>query len=163
MMKYKHVEDIIDSKPFPELNERELAEIGAHCAACAGCAAAFDAARVASVLMAAAADEGPSPSPYFNRTVMEQWRRRTAVRSSVEFLGRWWAAYNPMVASLVAVVLFLTGLAAFAPSREASPVVTNHSNLYPAEAVLIDHRPSRELNEEQVFQVIYTTRYEGRK
>ena len=163
-MKNRHIEDIIDSKSFTDLGESELRLIEAHRISCERCAAAFDAARVAATLMKASPTSSDAgPPPHFNRAVMTEWRRRSSVKSSVEFFGRWWAAYNPMVAVMVAVVLFLGGLAALAPSRDADPGIVNHSNLYPAEAVLIDQRPSRELNREQVFQVIYTTRYERKR
>ena len=164
-MKCEKILEIIDGKHFFELDSSEHGIIQEHCRRCDGCRHSFDAARVAALMLEARASKGveTQPSPFFNSVVMNAIRAQASRRTGGEAFRRWWQASYSLVSVMVLLVLFLIAGAALAPAEETEASVATPSTLYPTETVLIDHRPSRDLNKEQVFQVIYNTRYEAKK
>lgn len=164
-MKCGKILEIIDGKDFFELDETERRTVDAHCEACVGCRRAAAAARIASTMLSArvAESEKLAPPPFFEAVVMSAVRTAQNSRLNGSAFKRWWQASYSLVSVMVVLVLALIGGAILAPKDEPEASVSTPSNLYPTETVLIDHRPSRDLNKEQVFQVIYNTRYEARK
>lgn len=164
-MKSGHIIGILDSDRASELSLEEVGAMESHCHDCEPCRSALQAHRVSSLLLESTRESvrDLSPSPDFRASVMRAVRAKAASEGPVGSILRWWQASMPIMSAMVIVVLVLGALAAFAPESEQDPAAANHSNLYPTETVLIDSRSSSDLNKEQVFQVIYTTRFEGKK
>lgn len=164
-MKCEQILEIIDEQDFFELEDSARARLEEHCRSCDTCSRAAAAARVTSAMLVARAESAKTfdPSPFFGTKVMAAIRSKASRRVAGEAFIRWWQASYSTVSVMVVLVLFLVVGAALAPRKDEEAGAATPSNLYPTETVLIDHRPSRELNKEQVFQVIYNTRYEARK
>jgi predicted anti-sigma-YlaC factor YlaD len=165
-MKDDHILDILDGKRFVELNAGELALINSHSAECAPCREAFTAARISFVLLKARAEaEAAKPSPFFHARVMNAIQRESQnLRKPIAALRRWWQASYALVCFMVITVAGLVALTLLAPTSNADDAQAGvTSNLYPTDAVILNQKPSRDLTDEQVFQVIYNTKYESDK
>ena len=166
-MKSKHILDILDNSQFADLGPEELALIETHSADCAECRLAYASARVSSTMFSARAVENArlEPTPFFQAKVMNAIREKGSIRKQAAAFRRWWQASYAMVSGMLVIVFVLMGLVIFAPNSgettETQAVVP--SNLFPTDAVILNQRNSRDLTTEQVFQVIYTSRYESSK
>lgn len=162
-MKNKHITHILDQKAFAELNEAERKTISIHIAEsdCADCRKAFAAARVSADLIKCADAVEITPSPFFQAKVMNAWRERQQLtRRPVEAFRRWWQASAVPVFMMLAVMAVLVSLTILAPQSSANDMTaeTSSFNLYTTESVILNQKPSGDLTNEQVFQVIYSAR-----
>lgn len=164
-MKCGQILEILDSRDFFELDGSDRQAVEAHCETCGSCMRAAGAARAASSMLRLRAEGAAEmvPSAFFGSVVMNAVRAAQRSRFNGGAFKRWWQASYSLVSVMVVLVLALIAGAMLAPTEESEAVVATPSNLYPTETVLIDHRPSRDLDKEQIFQVIYNTRYEAKK
>lgn len=162
-MKDRHILEILDRQRFTDLSADETALINSHVGECAACKSAFEAARISSVLLNARAEsEAIEPSPFFQTKVLNALQRESQnLRKPIAAFRRWWQASYAMVSLMILTVVGLIALTAFAPSSNAEDTAGMPSNLYPTDAVILNQKASRDLTDEQVFQVIYNTRYDS--
>lgn len=159
-MKCSRILETLDSKGFRGLDDAELRTVEDHSASCAPCGNALAAAAAAAAMLESrAAVEAPAgPPPHFRVAVMDALRaRRRTGGPSAEAFRNWWQASYSFVAAMVVVVLVLGTVAILSPREESEALHSAPAGLYSAETVLIDHRPPKDLNREQVFQVIYSS------
>jgi anti-sigma factor RsiW len=155
-MKNEHILDILDEKAFADLNAAELRAIESHAAACDSCANAFAAARISSVLLRAEAVEEFAPTPFFQTRVMANLRERQAKMNPFSALAKLWQASAAMVVLMMAVVIGLIALTAFAPSTVSAGA--SNFDAYSTDMVIMNERVTqREPTNEQIFQMIYGT------
>ena len=166
-MKSKHITKILDKATFAELSEADKTVIAAHTAGCADCGRAFEAARLSEVLLKVEADaEVPAPSAFFHAKVMNAWRERQLPRRPVEAFRRWWQASAAPVFMMLVMLGALISLTLLAPQSSADDSAAadiSDFRLYTTENVVLNQKPSRDLTNEQVFQVIYSPRSDLRK
>ena len=157
-MKSRHITKILDRTPFAELSESDLATISTHNADCQSCAQAVKAAHISSAVLKVLASAAASfePSPYFQAKVLNALRERQNLRSPMAAFRRWWQASATMVMVMVMTVVGLGALNAFAPpDAEQTQAEVSNFNLYSTDAVILNQNPTRDLTNEQVFEVIY--------
>jgi predicted anti-sigma-YlaC factor YlaD len=166
-MKYTHITEILDGKRFAELDADDAALIDSHIAGCPDCREAFHAARISSVLLEARALEirDVEPPPFFQAKVLNALRRENQnLRKPIAAFRRWWQASYSMVCVMLVTVGALIALTLAAPTSNADDTQAGlPSNLYPTDAVILNQRLSRDLTNEQVFEVIYNPRYDSNK
>ncbi len=156
-MKGEHIIDILESDALANLSERELARVRAHAAKCSECRRAFDAARVASLLIKERAAESHfAPSPFFQTRVLAALRERRASEDAPAW-RRLWRATGALVYSMAAVVVMLTGLTLVAP--QSTTEISDASEPFSTEAVLLEQA---ELSEDDAnFDDVFSTVYEA--
>ncbi|MGZ8845336.1 MAG: hypothetical protein ACXW3C_02625, partial [Pyrinomonadaceae bacterium] len=102
-MRDNHIKELLDSKPFANISETELATIQSHVTNCAECNRAFGAARVSALLIeeraAEAAQHDINVNPFFQTKVLAAWRERN---ENVSALRRLWNATGALVATMTA-------------------------------------------------------------
>lgn len=168
-MKESHILEILDSKRFVELSADESALINSHIGECQGCRKAFEAAQISALLLTARSEtETFEPSPFFQAKVMNALLQREGqkLRKPIAAFRRWWQASYSMVCLMLVTAGAFIGLTLFAPVSNADETQSAgvQSNLYPTDAVILNQKSSRDdLTTEQVFQVIYTTKYDSDK
>lgn len=162
-MKSKHITKILDKAAFTELSETDKETVSLHISDCAGCRRAFGAARLSSFMLKA--DSGsmnvPAPSPFFQSKVMNAWCESQLQRPRpIEAFRRWWQASAAPVFLMLATMAILISLTVFAPQSSAgdAPVEISSFNLYSTENIVLNQKPSKDLTNEQVFQVIYSAK-----
>ena len=152
-MKNEHVISILESKPFMELDQNELAEIRSHVAVCDSCRKAFAGAQVSTALLQERAREVCEPPPFFQTRVLAVLRERQGANEKWAW-SRLWRTAGGLASSMVATVATLAILTFVIPgtqtadSQNSAPVV----NAYTAEAVVFDD--DQVLNSD-VFATLY--------
>ncbi len=161
-MKSKHITEILDRATFAELSEQDKSVVSAHAKDCSSCRQAFEAARLSAILLKSdTAAASIAPSPFFQSKVMTAWRERQLPRRPIEAFRRWWQASAAPVFIMLTIMAALVSLTFIAPQDSQAEI--SSFNLYTTDTVIMDQNPPRDLTNEQVFQVIYTTRNEVRK
>ena len=163
-MKSKHVTKILDRTRFAELSDQERATVWTHIKDCDGCRRAYEAARLSAILLKSEKAAVTEVSPFFQAKVMNAWRERQIPRRPVEAFRRWWqASAGPVSAMLITMVIMilLTMVAPQATSDNSQEV--SSFNLYTTDGVIMNQRMPRDLTNEQLLEVIYSTRNEARK
>jgi predicted anti-sigma-YlaC factor YlaD len=161
-MKSKHITNILDHTKFADLSEQDKMVISTHIEDCSGCRRAYKAARLSAVLLESENTIAQaSPSPFFQAKVMNAWRERQLPRRPVEAFRRWWQASAMPVSVMLVTMVIMILLTVIAPqaSNNGSQEISSF-NLYTTDGVIMNQRP--ELTNEQIFEVIYTTRNEVR-
>ena len=75
-MENKHIIELLDTVPFGSIDTEQLNVISAHIESCDGCRGAYEAARVADMLVKKRASVEIEPSPFFQTRVLAAWRER---------------------------------------------------------------------------------------
>lgn len=162
-MRDNHITEILDSKPFANLSETELATIRSHIVSCDSCNRAYDAARISALLIkeraAEAAQNALNASPFFQTRVMAAWRNRA---NNVSALRRLWNATGGLVTTMAATTAALAVLTFVAPSTETTNQPTAALVPYSAEAVVLDQSETDQVTDDQVLSAIYADEDEGR-
>ena len=139
----RHVTDILESAPFAELSETELASVRAHAVRCAV------KERAAAVF---------EPSPFFQTRVMAALRERQASNAPFSF-ARLWKSAGALVASMAATVALLAGLTFVAPqtASETTTDVASVANPYTADEVILNQAEAAgdDVTNDQVLSTIY--------
>ncbi len=153
-MKNEHILSILDEKSFEEFDEAEMLLISAHTENCFSCRQSFESARSMSILLKTAVTQNFEPSPFFAKRVLANLPERQSSVSSLWAFAKVWKAAGTMVGVMITTVLVLVVLTIFAPTAETMATIDSDS----ADMVILDRKlPAKDLNNEQVFQLIYGT------
>ena len=160
-----HITDILDNTPFNGLTESDLSTIGAHTASCDDCAHAFEAAELASLLLAErvseAAENAANANPFFQTRVLAAWREQQT--SVVWSFRRLWNATGVLVASMAATTAALAVLMFVAPATNTAEQQTAALVPYSAETVVLEQdRADNQITNDQVISAIYDDDDEGK-
>jgi hypothetical protein len=160
-MKDKHIIELLDSIPFSKLSTEQLTVMTAHVQACGGCRDAYEAARVADVLLKERASVVVEPSPFFQTKVMAAWRER-----KVETVPAWlrlWKSAGALVSSMAVTTAALAALSFLVPGPVVPTQETLAVNSYSAEGVILDQNAvDEQLTDEQVLNAIYAEEDEAK-
>lgn len=159
-MRSKHITEILDHTNFADLSEQDRTVITTHIEDCSGCRRAYEAARLSAVLLKSeSSSTQASPSPFFQAKVMNAWRERQLPRRPVEAFRRWWQASAMPVSVMLVTMVIMILLTVIAPqtSSEGSQEISSF-NLYTTDGVIMNQNQARDLTNEQLFEVMYTTR-----
>jgi hypothetical protein len=163
-MNNNHIIDILDNKPFGELNEAEIETIASHAAGCVNCRSAYEAARISALLIKEHADEAAqnalTANAFFQTRVMAAWREQRA--TNVSALRRLWNATGAMVATLAATTAALAVFTFVAPSSDTTTQPTAALVPYSAESVVLDQSDNDQVTDDQVLSAIYADDDEGK-
>lgn len=155
-MRDEHIKELLDREGLAGLDERELAAVRSHAAACGECARAYEAARVSASLLEARGAETFEPSPFFQTRVLAALRERQRAADESWSLGRLWKAAGLLVSSMAASVAVLAALTFVAP-QEATTAQLAPADTYTAEDVIFDQgAPSAtQVSDDQVLATLY--------
>jgi muconolactone delta-isomerase len=158
-MKDAHVLEMLESGPLAALSEDELAQVRAHSESCERCRRAYEAARVAELLLRERVAETFEPSPFFQTRVLAALRERRAASEGWS-LRRLWRATGALVSSMALTVASLAILTVFAPNPTATfetQDVAAVSEAPAAEQFFLDSYETQEseMSYEQVLTTIY--------
>ena len=154
-MKNDHIIGLLEQAPYSSLSEQELKTVRAHMARCANCQQAYEAARVAELLLKARAAEPIEPAPFFQTRLLATLRERQLLNGVSPF-QRMWRAVNLLVTSM----LLLVGVLAVLTYSDAGPQPLAPNSAGPLELVeqaLIaqDAQPDEEMSYGQVLTALY--------
>jgi len=156
-MRDEHIKKLLDEAPLSSLGRAELAAVRAHAETCAECGRAFEAARAASLMLKARAQEAFEPPPFFQTRVLAALRERQA--NAPFSFARLWKSAGALVASMAASVALLATLTFVAPQQatpETSDIATA-SNHYTADDVILNQAdaPDDDVTYDQVLTTLY--------
>jgi anti-sigma factor RsiW len=151
-VKNEHILDILDEKAFGELSEAERNVIENHTAKCSACLQAYQSAKITSLLLKTSVTQNFEPSPFFHTRVMANLREKQTKISPLFAFARMWKASGTLVAMMITTVLVLIALTVFAPDYNKVAASDNDS----ADFVILDEKmPTKEPNNDQIFQMVY--------
>jgi hypothetical protein len=152
-MKDKHIIDVLDNNSIASLSETELSEVQAHARECASCREAYEAARLAVIVLQNRAQTKIEPSPFFQTRVMAAWREQQAVES-VPAMLRLWRSARALVSSMAVTTAALAALTFMLP---AQTVTSNDqtASMMSAESVIMGQGSDDQVTYDQVLSTIY--------
>jgi hypothetical protein len=156
-MEDTHIVKLLEEKPFGSLSQADIGRVQSHIAGCGGCKSAYDAARIAAVLIDVRSSEAVEVGPFFKTRVMAAIRER-ALSAEEPALVRMWRAASALVSTLAILVVILTGITIFGERPETRVPTTEmvaSQNLYSPEYVVLDDLGDDELANDQVLGTIY--------
>jgi anti-sigma factor RsiW len=160
-MKDKHIIELLESVPFSKLSTEQMTAVTAHVQSCDGCRKAYEAARVANVLLKERASVVVEPSPFFQTKVMAAWRERQVER--VPAWLRLWKSAGALVSSMAVTTAALAALSFLVPGPVVPTQETLAVNSYSAEGVILEQSAGDEqLTDEQVLNAIYAEEDEAK-
>ena len=158
-MKDKHITEILDKASIAMLSERELNEIHVHALECTSCRDAFEAARLAAVIIKSRVEATIEPSPFFQTRVMAALREQQAVESVPAMLRLWRSA--KVLVSTMAVTTAALAVVSFVQPAPTTPVAETAS-AYSAYSVIMNPDADEQMSYEQVLSTIYEDEDETR-
>src|SRR5215510_1144850 len=141
-MKDKHIIELIDSVPFGSISAEQMNFVSTHVKSCDSCRSAFEAARVADVLLKERARVVVEPSPFFQTKVLAALRERQA--ENVPALRRLWRSAGALVSSMAVTTAALAALSFMVPGPTVPAQETLAVNSYSAEGVILGQNASDE-------------------
>ena len=154
-----HIIKMLEEKPFGSLSPADIARAESHTDICGECKSAYDAARIAAVLIEVRASETIEVGPFFKTRVMAAIRER---RLSAEepALVRMWRASSALVSTIGILLVILMGFTIFSqgPASQTTPAgVVASQNLYSPEYVVLVRGDlgTDELANDQVIPTMY--------
>lgn len=152
-MRDEHIISLIENTSLASLSESDLTVIRTHTKDCLDCFRAYEAAQVSLLLIKEHAAVEFEPSPFFHTRVLATLRERQAVNDSWAF-GRLWRTAGALASSMVATVAALAFLTFVIPDNQVA-TVSQVTNGYSAEEVILDQAQSEEASEGQFLTTIY--------
>lgn len=153
-MRDEHIIDLIENSPLASLSENDLAAISVHTDKCSDCAHAFQAARVAALLLKERVVAEFEPSPFFHTRVMATWRERQA--ASEWSWSRMWRAAGALASSMVATVAALAVLTFAIPGNQLISGTQEFPEGYSVEEVILNQSAQLEAESDgQLLTSIY--------
>lgn len=153
-MKDKHIINLLESAPLAELSKSDLSEVRAHAGVCPGCRQAYEATKIAALLLKERAAETFEPSPFFHTRVMATLRERQAVNEWA--WSRMWRSAGALASSMVATVAALAVLTFVIPGQNTVAPETTALNAYSAEEVILNRGESDDqISDVQVLTALY--------
>lgn len=154
-MKDKHIIEILDKGPLASLTESEVRMISTHAETCADCRHAYEAARIASLLIHERVTEPMEPSPFFQTRVLAAWREQQA-NNNVPVFSRLWKTAGALVSSMALTTAALAALSFLAPGAGTSQNNAADLNPYSDEAIVFNQEQTDDqMTEDQVLRAIY--------
>jgi anti-sigma factor RsiW len=148
-MKNEHIFQILDEKPFEELNASEFAKIERHAAACADCRRAFNAAKISSDLLKSHAAQQFKSSPFFQTRILAALREQKS--KSIAAFRLWWQAASALVMTMLLIVSVLGVFVILESNNEQTA-----SGEDTGESVIFTQNDSQaKLTNNQALQMIY--------
>ena len=156
-MKDKHIIEILDSASMAALSENELNEVRAHALECGSCRSAYEAARVAAVVLKSRAQVSIEPSPFFQTRVMAALREQREAENVPAF-SRLWKSAKVLVSSMALTTAALGVLTFVVPATPEDQALSAYS----AESVIMGQSADEQLTYDQVLSTIYEDDDEAR-
>lgn len=155
-MSEQHIIERLESGPWAQFSESELAHAEAHVSECESCHQALVVARTAEELLRTRAQDLVQPPPFFQTRVLAAWRERQAANEVWSF-GRLWRTAGAVFSSMAATVAVLAALTFALPATSnttGSPALAQ-SSAYSAEDVIFSPDGSDStVSDEQVVTTI---------
>jgi anti-sigma factor ChrR (cupin superfamily) len=163
-MKQNHIIELLERGPLSSLSENELRAISTHTEICPACHQAYEAARIATLLVKERAAETMEPSPFFQTRVLAALREQQA-DNKVPAFWRLWKTAGALVSTMALTTAALAALSFIAPGT--ATVTTQNtmaeSSPYSAEAIVFNQDQNEEqITDEQVLSVIYADEGEAK-
>lgn len=158
-MKAEHIIEILDSAPFADLTQEQIAIVKIHSQGCVDCGDAYRAAMLANAMLKQRVQSTVEPSPFFQTRVLAALREQQAANTHV--LARLWKSAGALVSSMAVTTAALAALSFMVPAP-ATPGAEQTATAYSAESVLLDQANEEQLSYEQVLSVIYTDESEAK-
>jgi len=153
-----HIIKMLEEKPFSSLSPADIARAESHTDSCGECKSAYNAARIAALLIEVRASEIVEVVPFFKTRVMATIRERQ-LSAEEPALVRMWRAASALVSSMGILLVILTGFTIFSGSGLLMPPtdVVAGQNLYSPEYVVLDRGGlgDDELANDQLIPTIY--------
>ena len=156
-MKHTHIIEILDNASMAALSENELNEVRAHALECGSCRSAYEAARVAAVVLKSRAQVSIEPSPFFQTRVMAALREQREA-DIVPAFSRLWKSSKVLVSSMALTTAALGVLTVVVPSTQEDQALSAYS----AESVIMGQSADEQLTYDQVLSTIYEDDDEAR-
>jgi hypothetical protein len=156
-MKDKHIIEILEKGPLASLTESEVRMISTHAEICADCSHAYEAARIATLLIHERATETMEPSPFFQTRVLAAWRDQQA-NNNIPAFSRLWKTAGALVSSMALTTAALAALSFLAPGAGTGTSQNTAADLspYSDEAVVFSQAQSDDpMTDDQVLSAIY--------
>ena len=153
-----HIIKMLEEKPFSSLSPADIARAESHTGSCDECKSAYNAARIAALLIEVRASEIVEVGPFFRTRVMATIRERQ-LSAEEPALIRMWRAASALVSSMGILLVILTGFTIFSASDLVMPPtdVVSSQNLYSPEYVVLDRGGlgDDELANDQLIPTMY--------
>lgn len=155
-MNDKHIIEMLESGSLQTLNADELNKVQVHTKNCDACRHAYDAARLAELVIKERVNTTFEPAPFFQTRVMAAIRE-SREKENVPVLLRLWKSAGGLVSSMAVTTAALAAFSFFIPATTpTNNAETVTLNAYSAERVLLGQNPSDEqMTYEQVLSTIY--------
>jgi hypothetical protein len=154
-----HIIKLLEEKSFNSLSSIEITHAESHISVCKDCKPAYDAARIACVLIEARASETFEAGPFFKTRVMAEIREKRLSAEEPAFV-RMWKAARALVSTMAVLLVILSGITIFKPGPDSQfppAALAASQNIYSPEYVVLDGSDSGEdeLANDQVIGTIY--------
>ena len=159
-MKVEHIIEILDSAPFGNLTQDQLAIVKSHSQSCIDCANAYRAAVLSNAMLKERVQTTAEPSPFFQTRVLAALREQQA--ENVHVLARLWKSTGALVSSMAVTTAALAVLSFMVPAPTTAPAFEQTATAYSAESVLLGQASDEPLSYEQVLSAIYTDENEAK-
>lgn len=154
-----HIIKLLEEKPFSSLSPADIARAESHIDSCGECKSAYNAARIAALLIEVRASQTVEVGPFFKTRVMATIREG---RLSAEepALVRMWRAASALVSTIGILLVILTGITIFSqgPDSQMPPTaMAAGQNIFSPEYVVLDRGDlgDDELANDQVIPTMY--------
>mgnify|MGYP001772869603 CR=1 FL=1 len=147
----KHIREILDSKPFFELNEEEIEKIQSHIEVCEDCLLAFKASKLSGLLLSYKKDQIVQPPPFFHTKILAKIRDKSREKFELS-LARIWEAVTPVLMMMTAIVLSLAIITLVLPSASDN---ASSVDVVSTEMIIMNEKLNHELTNDQVLQMLY--------
>ncbi|MDQ2856655.1 MAG: hypothetical protein M3R68_10025 [Acidobacteriota bacterium] len=156
-MKSEHIVNLIESMPLSDISHSDLARVHAHATQCESCNQAWQATRIAALLLQERAAETFEPTPFFQTRVLAALREQQSSQWSWASI---WRATGALASSMVATVAAVVVLTFVLPSTPADSGTTLATNTYSAEEVILNQNEVADTQKDQVSDAqVLTTLY----
>lgn len=161
-MNETHIIKILENLPLASLTESQLLTVRSHAEVCLPCGRAYEAARLATLLVKERAAETIEPSPFFQTRVLAALREQQA-NNSVPVFSRLWKSAGALVSSMALTTAALAAFSFLAPGAGDGTTQESALSPYSAEAIVFNQdQGDDQMTDEQVLNVIYTDEGEAR-
>ena len=153
-----HIIKMLEERPFSSLSPADIGRAESHIDSCDECKSAYNAARIAALLIEVRASEIVEVGPFFKTRVMAAIRERRLSAEEPALVWMWKAA-SALVSSMGILLVILTGFTIFSAPDSQMPAtdVVASQNLYSPEYVVLDRGDAGdvELANDQVIPTMY--------
>lgn len=156
-MNSEHIIDLIENTPLSDIPDSDLARVRAHAGVCESCNQAWQATRIAALLLQERAAATFEPTPFFQTRVLAALREQ---QNSQWSWANIWRATGALASSMVATVAAVAVLSFVIPSTPAETDLTLANNTYSAEEVILNQNEVADTQKDQVSDAqVLTTLY----